>query len=146
MNEHFSKWVELVALPNKSSHNNKHAFLQQVLRRFGACAECFIDQGSEFRGESQDLLDHAFIDHCQTSRDHPKLMALERGWFRHVRKDFEIFASFRIKRIGTWLSLTSPWITRCPNTFLYLISFFSFYFLGDIPFHPLPFLLKWTRL
>jgi hypothetical protein len=23
----------------------------------------------------------------------PKLMALQRGWFRHAKKDFEIFAS-----------------------------------------------------
>jgi len=29
-------------------------------------------KGSEFRGEFQDLLDHALIDHHQTSRDHPQ--------------------------------------------------------------------------
>ncbi len=29
---------------------------------------------------------------------------------------------------------------------LYLISPLTFYFLGDIPFHPLPLLFKWTRL
>jgi hypothetical protein len=38
MIEHFSKWVELVALPDKSSHSTSQAFLQQVLSRFGACA------------------------------------------------------------------------------------------------------------
>jgi hypothetical protein len=62
MIDHFSKWVELVALPNKSSHNTNQAFLQQVLNRFGACVECLIDQGFEFKGEFQDLLDHAFFD------------------------------------------------------------------------------------
>jgi hypothetical protein len=61
--EHFSKWVELFALPNKSSHSTNRAFLQQVLNRFGACVKCLTDQGSEFKGEFQDLLDHAFIDH-----------------------------------------------------------------------------------
>ncbi len=76
----------------------------------------------------------------------PKLMALQRGWFRHVRKDFERFASLGTKRIGTWPSLTSPWVTRCPNMPLCLISLLTFYFLGDIPFHHLPLLLKWTRL
>jgi hypothetical protein len=30
-----------------------------------------------------------------------KLMALQRGWFRHVRRDFGRFASLGIKRIGT---------------------------------------------
>jgi hypothetical protein len=31
----------------------------------------------------------------------PKLMALQRGWFKHVRRDFEKFASLETKRIGT---------------------------------------------
>jgi hypothetical protein len=63
MIEHFSKWVELVTLPNKSSHNTNRAFLQQVLSRFGACAKCLTDQGLEFKGQFQDLFDHALIDH-----------------------------------------------------------------------------------
>jgi hypothetical protein len=62
MIEHFSKWVELVALLDKSSYSTSHAFLQQVLSRFGACIRSLIDQGSEFRGKFQDLLDHALID------------------------------------------------------------------------------------
>jgi len=65
MIEHFSKWVELVTLPDKSSHITNQAFLQQVLSRFGAYAKCLIDQGSKFMGEFQDLLDHALIDHRQ---------------------------------------------------------------------------------
>jgi hypothetical protein len=63
MIEHFSKWVKLVALPDKSSNNIGQAFLQQVLSRFGTCVECLTDQGSKFRGKFQDLLDHALIDH-----------------------------------------------------------------------------------
>jgi hypothetical protein len=70
MIEHFSKWVDLVALLNKSSHNTSQVFSKQVLSRFGACVECLTDQGSEFRGKFEDLLDHALIDHCRTSRDH----------------------------------------------------------------------------
>jgi hypothetical protein len=41
----------------------------------------------------------------------PKLMALQRGWFKHARKDFGRFASLETKRIGTWPYLTSPWVT-----------------------------------
>jgi len=41
----------------------------------------------------------------------PKQMALQKGWFRHVRRDFERFASLGTKRIGTWPYLTSPWVT-----------------------------------
>jgi hypothetical protein len=76
----------------------------------------------------------------------PKLMALQIEWFRHVRRDFENFASLRTKRIGTWPYLTSPWVIGCPNMPLCPISLLTFYFLGDIPFHLLPLLLKWTRL
>ncbi len=76
MIEHFSKWVELDVLSNKSSYNTGQVFIQQVLSRFGACAECLTNQGSKFRGEFQDLLDHAFIDHRRTSRDHPQVDGL----------------------------------------------------------------------
>ncbi len=76
----------------------------------------------------------------------PKLMALQRGWFKHARKNFERFASLGINRIGTWPSFTSPWVTRCPNMPLCFISLLTFYSLGDIPFHPLPLLFKWNRL
>jgi hypothetical protein len=31
----------------------------------------------------------------------PKLMALKKGWFRHAKRDFRIFASLGTKRIGT---------------------------------------------
>jgi hypothetical protein len=51
MIEHFSKWVELVTLLDKSSHITNQTFLQQVLSRFGVYAECLSDRGSEFKGE-----------------------------------------------------------------------------------------------
>jgi hypothetical protein len=31
----------------------------------------------------------------------PNLMALQKGWFKHARRDFGIFASLGIKKIGT---------------------------------------------
>jgi hypothetical protein len=46
MIQHFSKWVELIALPDKSSHSTNQVFLQQVPSRFGAYVECLIDHGS----------------------------------------------------------------------------------------------------
>jgi hypothetical protein len=146
MIEHFSKWVELVALPDKSSHSTNQAFLQQVLSRFGACAECLTDQGSKFRGEFQDLLDHALIDHQRTSRDHPQADGLAKRMVHTCKKGLQKICLTKNKEDWDLASLTSPWVTRCPNTLLCLISLLTFYFLGDIPFHPLPLLLKWTRL
>jgi hypothetical protein len=88
MIEHFSKWVELVAMPDKSSHNIGQTSLQHVLNRFGACVECLIDQGSKFRGKFQDLLDHAFINHRQTSRDHPQVDSLVKRMVQTCKKGF----------------------------------------------------------
>jgi hypothetical protein len=73
MIEHFSKLAEFITLLDKSSHNTNHVFLQHVLNKFGACVECLVDQGSKFKGEFQDLHDHALIDHCQTLKDHPQV-------------------------------------------------------------------------
>jgi hypothetical protein len=41
----------------------------------------------------------------------PKLMALQRRWFKHARRDFERFASLRTQRIRAWPYLTLPWVT-----------------------------------
>jgi len=86
MIEHFSKWVKLVVLPDRSSHNTSQAFLQQVLSRFGACVKCITDQGSEFRGEFQDLLDHGLINHRRISRDHPQANGLAKRMVQTCKK------------------------------------------------------------
>jgi hypothetical protein len=101
MIEHFSKWVELVALLNKSSHNTSQAFLQQVLSRFGACVECLTDQGSELRENSKTYLTMLSLAIIGLQEINPNLMALQKGWFKHARMDFGRFASLRTKRIGT---------------------------------------------
>jgi hypothetical protein len=70
MVEHFSKWIELVPSPNKSSKGIVYAFLDRVLSHFGAPVEVLIDQGIKFQCEFQVLCDKALIDHQTTFRDH----------------------------------------------------------------------------
>ncbi len=108
MIEQFTKWVELVALPDKSSHNTNHAFLQHVLNRFGACAECLIDQGSEFKGEFQNLFNYALIDHRHTSRDHPQADGLAERMVQTCKKGLWKICSTRNKE--DW-DLALPYIT-----------------------------------
>jgi len=55
---------------------------------FGACVECIIDQGSKFRGEFQDLLDHALIDHRWTLKDHPQADGYVEGMVQTCKKGF----------------------------------------------------------
>ncbi len=146
MIEHFSKWVELVALPDKSSHNTSQAFLQHVISRFGACVECLTNQGSEFRGEFQNLIDHALIDHFRTSRDHPQVDGLAERMVQTCNKGLRKICLTKNKKDRDLALPYIAWVIGCPNTPFYLIFFLTFYLLGDIPFHPLPLLLKWTRL
>jgi hypothetical protein len=70
MIEHFTKWVELVPIPEKSSFYTAAA-LKGVLTRFGAPAEVLTDQGEEFQREFAALLQKLLIDHRTTSWDHP---------------------------------------------------------------------------
>ena len=37
--EHYSKWAEVIAIPDKSAFTCANSFRQAVLGRFGACAE-----------------------------------------------------------------------------------------------------------
>ena len=46
--EHFTKWVELIPLPSKSSKDATRALLGGVLSRYGAPGEILIYQGREF--------------------------------------------------------------------------------------------------
>ena len=51
--EHFTKWVELITLTWKSSHDSARGFLEGVLSRYGALGEVLTYQGREFLGEFQ---------------------------------------------------------------------------------------------
>jgi hypothetical protein len=70
--EHFSKWIEVVPLPNKSAATTAHGLMAAVIARFGAPAEIVHDQGSEFDGEFAELLFKCFIDPRPTSANHPQ--------------------------------------------------------------------------
>jgi transposase-like protein len=72
MIEHFSKWIEIAALPSKESQYTAQAFLERVVSRFGAPAEVVTDRGSEFEEAFGDLLQKCMIDHRTTSASHPQ--------------------------------------------------------------------------
>jgi hypothetical protein len=69
--EYFTKWVELRAIPKKTSEYTAAA-LRDVLCRFGAPAEVPTDQGEEFQGVFAEYLATILADHRETSRNHPQ--------------------------------------------------------------------------
>jgi len=101
MIEHFSKWVELVALPDKSSHNISQAFLQQVLSRFRAGLSALLIKDQNSGENSKTYLTMLSLTIIKLQKIIPKLMALQRGWFKRAKRDFGIFASLKTKRIET---------------------------------------------
>ena len=70
--EHCTKWVELIALPSKSSANVARAFLENIISRYGVPGVVLTDQGSEFKGEFQTLLNQQQITHRFASRENPQ--------------------------------------------------------------------------
>jgi transposase InsO family protein len=70
MTKHFSKWLELVLLPNCNSEGTTCAFLDIMFNRFGVPTEVLTDQGTKFRKDFQDLCEKSLIDHQTTSQDH----------------------------------------------------------------------------
>ncbi|CAI5495477.1 unnamed protein product [Closterium sp. Naga37s-1] len=86
MIEHVSKWVEVRALSSKSSELVAEAFTDQVLTRFGACGEVLTDQGTEFKGAFDQLLNRVGITHRRTSRYHPQADGLTERMVQTVKK------------------------------------------------------------
>jgi hypothetical protein len=70
MIEHFSKWLELVPLPNHNSEGAPYAFLDKMFSRFSAPTKVLTDQDMDFQGDFQDLCEKALINHRTTSQDH----------------------------------------------------------------------------
>jgi hypothetical protein len=108
MVEHFSKWIELVPSPNKSSEGIAYAFLDRVLSHFGAPAEVLTNQGTEFQGEFQVLCDKALIDHRTTSQDHLEADGLAERVVQTVKKALRKY-SLQKGHLGDW-DIQSPWL------------------------------------
>ena len=108
MIEHFSKWIELVALPEKASAGVALVFLDRVLSHFGAPAEVLTDQGSEFKGEFDGLCEQAMIDHRTTSRDHPEADGLVERMVQTTNKALCKYG-LQAGHLGDW-DLQLPWL------------------------------------
>ena len=113
MVEHFSKWIEVVTIPRKEARFTAEAFLHRVLTMFGAPAEVLTDQGTEFEGEFQALLEECLIDHRRTSRDHPQADGLAERCVQSVKLALRKYC--RGQDQALW-DVHMPWLTmgyRC---------------------------------
>ncbi|CAI7739935.1 unnamed protein product [Closterium sp. NIES-54] len=98
MVEHASKWLEVWAIPSKDSRHVAKAFKEQVLCRFGAPGEVLTDQGTEFRGEFQALLDETGITHRLTSRYHPQSDGLTERLVQTLKRNLRAYGEQRKRK------------------------------------------------
>jgi hypothetical protein len=63
MIEHFSKWLELLLLPDRSNDRITYVFLDKMFSRLGALVEVIINQGMNICGDFQKLCEKTLIDH-----------------------------------------------------------------------------------
>ena len=110
MIEHFTKWVELVALPNKTAARTAWALVEYILTRLGAPGEVVTDQGSEFRGDFQDVLIHFRIDHRLAYREHPQADSLAERMVQTMKQGLR---KTLLERAATDWDLVLPYVAMC---------------------------------
>ena len=69
--EHFSKWIELAAIPELNPAQTARAFQERVLARYGAPVELVSDNGQEYHGEFSDLLRRHGVDQLEIPAGRP---------------------------------------------------------------------------
>ena len=74
--DYMSKNIEAEAVPDKSSKTTADFFHREIICRHGTPVEVVTDQGGEFQGDFQALLDKFGIDHRMTSPYHPQANGL----------------------------------------------------------------------
>ena len=76
MTDAFTKYVELVAIPDKEAKTVTSAILHKWICRFGLPMEIFSDMGGEFKNKlSEDLYEMLGTSHRTTSPRHPQCNA-----------------------------------------------------------------------
>ena len=76
---------------------------------FGASVEVLTDQGTEFEGEFQELLEVSLVDHRRTSRDHPQADGLAERCVQSVKVALRKYSTEVIQ--STW-DEHLPWIAK----------------------------------
>jgi hypothetical protein len=125
MIEHFSKWIQLVPIPEKTSQHTAAA-LRGVLCR--APAEVLTNQGEEFQGEFAELLAKLLIDHRLTSKDHQQSDGLAERMVQTVKEALRKYVLKSDRHLGRTTLLDSNGLsdeqTKFARSLLTLLSSF----------------------
>lgn len=108
MVEHFSKFLDVVAIPGKSAAITAQVFTECVLCRFGSCAEVVTDGGTEFAAEFDEVLKSSLIDHRKTAPNHPQADGLAERAVQTVKRALRKYCEQGDKAVNWDQAL--PWL------------------------------------
>ena len=108
MVEHFSKFLDITAVPDKYASTVAQVFLEKVLCRFGSCAEVVTDGGAEFSAEFDELLRASFIDHRRTAPNHPQADGLAERAVQTIKRSLRKFCE-ATETTDLW-DKSIPWV------------------------------------
>ena len=106
--EHFSKYMVVVPISDKTAATTARVFTEHILCKFGSCAEVITDVGTEFAGEFADLLRQQYIDHRTTSPNHPQADGLAERSVQTVKRSLKKYCESS-QQPETWHAAV-PWI------------------------------------
>jgi len=86
MIEHYSRYIELAAIPDKEAKHVAAVFRECVIARYGGCAEVLTDNGGEFSKEFTTLLQETFIDHRLITPQHSQSNGLAERCVQTVKR------------------------------------------------------------
>lgn len=93
--ENYSKFMELIAMPTKESSLTAAAFRDRVIARYGGCAEVITDNGGEFEGDFDIMLERNFIDHRLITAQHSQSNGLAERCVQTVKRALSKMAETR---------------------------------------------------
>jgi hypothetical protein len=111
--EHYSKYLDVIPLPNKEAFTTAAAFAQHVLGKYGATAEVLTDRGTEWEDDFEALLCKCFIDHRRTSPGHPAADGLAERAVQTVKRALRKLCAAQGNK-DNW-DLLLPWVALAYN-------------------------------
>ena len=102
MIEHYSKYIELAAIPTKEAKYVAAAFRERVIARHGGCAEVLTDNGGEFSAEFDVLLEKNFIDHRLITPHHSQSNGLAERCVQTVKRALKRMGNGHKNRTFQW--------------------------------------------
>jgi len=111
--EHFSSLMVAVPMPTKESSETAYAFAHGVLAHFGGPAEVLTDNGGEYQGEFQALMQRCGVDHRTTSSNRPQSNGLAERAVQTVKRALRKHCEATLS-VNTW-DEQLPWVVLAYN-------------------------------